>query len=120
MQCFSVMMEHRVDVLGPQTTSRDAGGGTSVTWGTTRASDVACLINAPMASESERFAQPNLIGTVTVATFYSGVTRGDKLVVTAGPPFVGAQLHVTGVKKQPGVAALGFSDLYHVTGELIL
>ncbi len=117
MDCFKVMMEMVIQVKGPPTVTRDAGGGTVTTWSTTRQDSVPCLIKAPMLTEQDRFSQKNLVGTVTVATFYSGVQRGDKLVVTTGVPYVGAQLHVTGIEMQPGVSFLGFSDLFHVTAE---
>lgn len=116
---FSVFMEHAVTVLG-SVSGTDGGGGVLLTWPTTRETGVACLINAPMLGESERFAQTQLIGPVVVATYYSGVQRGDKLVVTAGPPYVGAQLHVTGIKMQPGLDFLAIDDLYHVEAEHVL
>jgi len=116
MDCFSVMMEHRVDAY-PPVVSRDAGGGSALSFPTARDTGIACLINAPMLSATDRFSQDNLVGAVTIATFTSTIARGDKLVVTAGGPYVGASLHVTGIKRQPGVAALGFSDLYHIQAE---
>lgn len=118
MDCFKLMMEHEVTIKKP-TSGDDGGGGVSVTY-TNRTTGVACLINAPMRTKQDRFAQEQLIGTVTVATFDGTAQRGDKLVVTKGPPYVGAELHVTGIKSQPGVDALGFpSDepIYHIEAE---
>ena len=121
MDAFTVLMQdHIVNVLGPAVDIKDAGGGDQITWPTTRAAGVKCLINAPMTSIQDRFEQDNLIGTVTVAIFYTGVMRGDLLVVTKGPPYVGATLRVTGIKEQPGVEFMGFWDAYpvvHVTAE---
>lgn len=111
-------MEHTVTIQS-QTTGTDAGGGVSSTFAD-RTTGVKCLINAPMRTPQERFGQEQLIGTVTVATFDGTVQRGDKLVVTAGPPYVGATLHVTGIKSQPGVDAIGFpsgSPLCHIEAE---
>ena len=111
MDCFQVLMQdHLIDVYGPQANAPDLGGGDEVTWPVVRQSGVQCLINAPMLGVQDRFSQDNLIGTVQIATFYIGIQRGDLLVVTKGPPYVGAQMRVTGFKEQPGVEVLGFFD----------
>jgi hypothetical protein len=119
VDCFTVLMEHVINVLGPPTVGRDAAGGTQFTHGTTRQSGVACLINVPGESEQERFSQEQIIGPVVVATFYTGLERGDVVAVTAGPTLVGRQLKVTGIKGQPGVDALGFDTIMHYTAELL-
>lgn len=108
-------MEHAVTIQSVAS-GTDPGGGTTAVY-SDRTTGVACLINAPFRATQDRFTQPQLIGTVTVATFDGTVQRGDKLVVTAGPPYVGATLHVTGIKGQPGVDALGFTALYHIQAE---
>jgi hypothetical protein len=120
MDCFTVMMEHEVTVYGPQSATRDAGGGTVLAWSAARTTGVKCLINVSPANERELFAQQNLAGAVTVATFDTSIQRGDKLTVTAGPTLVGINLHVTGIKMQPGVGALGFETLVHITCERII
>jgi hypothetical protein len=120
MDMFTVLMEHRITVRGPQTTATDAGGGTQLTWPTTRSSDVACIINAPMANDTDRFSGDNLIGTVTIATFYTGASDGDQIEVTAGPTYVGLKFKVTGLKVQPGVAFLGFEPIVHIACEIIV
>lgn len=120
MDCFAILMEHTVDVYGPPTVTRDAGGGTGITWPTVRTSGVKIMLNVSGANEQERFSQEGLIGPVTGATFDTSLQRGDKLVVTAGPTLVGVSLHVTGYKSQPGIDALGFSTIVHITGEQIL
>lgn len=117
MDCFSVLMEHTVTV-SYLTTGTDAGGGTQNT-ATTRASGVACLLNV-QGSKEEAFGQEQQTQSVTVATFYTGVQRGDKLTVTAGPSLVGASLHVESIKDQPGVSALGFDEIVHLTAKRIL
>jgi hypothetical protein len=112
---FDVMMEHTVTVEYP-TATRDAGGGEALSW-TTRDTGVACLLNVGGANEQERFDQQGLIGTVTGATFYTSVARGDRLTVTAGPSMVGVVLRLVGLKVQPAVEFLGFDTIVHFTGE---
>ena len=119
MPQFDVMMEHAIDINGPQSTARDAGGGTTLTWPTIRASSQPCLINAPMGITKDQFGQDMFVGTVQVATFYTGTQRGDQLTIVAGPTMVGAKLKVTGIKTQPGVAFLGFEDLSHISAEQV-
>lgn len=111
------MMEHYVTVAGPPTVSRDAGGGTLMTWPTTRQSAVQCLINAPMGVTKDEFGQDRLVGNATIAMFYTGTQRGDRLEVTAGPTYVGLKMKVVGIKSQPGVAFLGFTDIVHLQVE---
>lgn len=119
MDVFAAMMEHEVTVSSP-TVTRDAGGGVSTAWGTTREAGVACLIRSPTDGERRQEGGEFLVGTYTVATFYSGVVRGDLLTVTAGPDLVGVSLRVTGIKAQPGVEMLGFTDtLFHVEAERV-
>lgn len=120
MDMFTILMEHAITIRGPQTTARDAGGGTTVTWPTTRASGIACLIKAPMGVTKNQYGQDMFIGEVTIATFYTGVQRGDQVEITAGPTMVGAKLKVTGAKIQPRVDFLGFEDLCHFTVDQIL
>lgn len=112
-------LPHVVDVLGPQTTATDAGGGVVVTWPTTRAANVPCLINAPFDSASDRFAQDNLIGTWTLAMAGTvTVARGDLLsVVSADVVPAGTKLRVTGLKYQPGVG--GIDSHLHVSAERV-
>lgn len=117
MDCFDILMEHEVTCYGPPTISRDSGGGTTITWSTTRTSGIRCLISAPQTSTSERFGQEQLQGTVTVATFDTTVQRGDKLTVNTGP-YSGYSLHVTGVKRQVG-GLLGFETIYHIQCEIL-
>jgi hypothetical protein len=113
---FDALMEHRVTVEYPSTT-RDAGGGESLSW-TTRVTGVACLLNVGGgASEQERFDQQGLVGSVVGATYYTGIARGDRITVTAGPSLVGAALRLTGLKVQPGVEMLGIDTLVHFTAE---
>lgn len=117
---FSIFMEH-VLTIQSSTSGTDAGGGVSAGYAD-RTTGVACLINAPFTTAQDRFAQEQLIGTVTVATYDQTVQRGDRLVVTSGPPYVGAILHVTGTKTQPGVEFMGFpadAPLVHVQAEHI-
>lgn len=121
MDQFLVLMEHTVTVQGPPTVTAggvpDPGGGTQVTWPTTRQSGVACLINAPMGVETDRFGQPQLIGRATIAMFYTGTQRGDRLLVTAGPTYVGLKMKVVGIKSQPRVEFLGFTEIVHLQVE---
>lgn len=119
MPQFEVLMEHACTVRGPEAVTRDAGGGTALAWSTVRASGVACLINAPMGITRNQFGQDMFVGTVTLATFYTGAQRGDQIEITAGPTMVGAKLKVTGIKTQPGVAFLGFDDLSHISAEQV-
>ena len=119
MPQFDVLMEHSIDINGPQSTARDAGGGTTLTWPTTRASSQPCLINAPMGITKDQFGQDMFVGTVTLATFYTGTQRGDQITIVAGPTMVGVKLKVTGIKTQPGVAFLGFEDLSHISAEQV-
>lgn len=118
MDCFTVLMEHEVDVYR-QTTARDAGGATVIGY-SVRDEGVKCLLNVQGTGEEELFGQTQLVQTVVAASFYTGFVRGDKLVVTAGPSLVGATLHVQSVKDQPGVGALGFDELLHFTCKRIL
>jgi len=120
MPQFEVMMEHAITIRGPETVTRDGGGGSTLTWPTTRSSGIACLINAPMGITKNQFGQDMFIGTVTLATFYTGAQRGDQIEITAGPTMVGAKLKVTGIKTQPGVAVLGFDDLSHISAEQVV
>jgi hypothetical protein len=120
VDCFGVMMEHRCDVYGPGASGTDAGGGVQLTWPTVRTADVPFLLNVSPAADQDRFAQKNLIGPVTGATFDTSVRRGDKLVITAGPSLVGVSLHITALKVQPGVDFLGFSTVVHVTCEQVV
>lgn len=115
---FSHLMEHLCDVYA-ESSSTDAGGGTALTY-TSRDTGVAVLIKGDAASLTERFDQGNLIGPVTLATYYSGTVRGDRLTVTAGPGMVGLTLKVTGIQTQPGVEMLGIDTLYHLTGEQVV
>ena len=119
MPQFEVMMEHAITIRGPEMTARDAGGGTNLTWPTTRAADQPCLINAPFGITKDQFGQDMFVGTVTLATFYTGAQRGDQVEITQGPTMVGAKLKVTGIKTQPGVAFLGFDDLSHISAEQV-
>lgn len=124
MDQFAVLMEHVVTVAGPPTVTAggapDPGGGTQVTWPTTRQGGVACLINAPMGVESDRHGQLMLIGRATVAMFYTGAQRGDRLEVTAGPTWVGLKMKVVGIKSQPRVEFLGFTeDITHLQVERV-
>jgi hypothetical protein len=122
VDAFTVFMEHAVNVSG-QVSAPDGAGGTTLSWPSVRQANVQCLINAPMLGAQDRFDADNLVGTVTIATFYSGIQRGDLLTVTAGPPYVGASLHVTGIKGQPGVEMLGFPAqevIYHIQCEHVL
>lgn len=113
---FSVLMEHAVTVEYPSTT-RDGGGGETLSW-STRAAGVPCLLNVGGgAAEQERFDQQGLIGGVVGATYYTGIQRGDRITVTTGPSLVGAVLKLTGLKVQPGVDMLGIDSLVHFTGE---
>lgn len=117
MDQFTVLMEHEVTVYGPSLVTSGTAGGDVITWPTTRQAGVECVLNASPAAEQERFAQMGLIGSVAGATLYTGLTRGDKLLVTAGPSLVGKYLHVTAVKRQPGVDFLGIDEVIHFTGE---
>lgn len=113
----SVFFEHAVTVEYQDGSGRDSGGGTELAW-TTRETGVACLLNVGSgAGEQERFSQQGLIGTVIGATTYTGVARGDRLTVTAGPTMVGKVLRLTGLKQQPGVEFLGIPDIVHFSGE---
>lgn len=117
---FQVLMEHTITVRGPQDTStRDAGAGQVITWPTTRASGIACLIKAPFGITKNQFGQDMFVGEVTVATFYTDAQRGDQIEITAGPTVVGAKLKVTGIKTQPGVDFLGFDNLCHLNAEQV-
>lgn len=120
MDCFEVMMEHVCDIYGPQTTSTDAGGGVVLAWNTVRTSGAKFLLNVSAASDTDRFAQTNLIGPIVGATFDTTLQRGDKLVVTVGPTLVGISLHVTGIQSQTGVDFLGFTTIRHITCEQIV
>lgn len=117
MDHFSVMFEHAVTVYGPPSSAQDASGGTVVTWPTVRQADVACLLQFTEATEQERFAQPGLIGHGSGVTYYAGLQRGDKLVVSRGPNLVGYTLHVTGIGRSPGVQFLGIDGISSFTGE---
>lgn len=122
MDAFLPMMEHYVTVAGPPTVTAggasDTGGGTQVTWPTNRATGIQCLINAPMGISQDRFGQPMLIGTATIAMFYTGAQRGDRIEVTAGPTYVGLKMRVIGIKSQPRVEFLGFTeDINHLQCE---
>lgn len=119
MDQFTVLMEHAITVRGPQTVTRDAGGASTLSWPTDRATGIACLINAPMGITKDQFGQDMFVGTVTLATFYTGVQRGDQIEITAGPTMVGAKLKVTGIKTQPGVDFLGFEPLSHISAEQV-
>ena len=72
---------HSVTLSRP-TTSRDAGGGTAVTYSALQ-SGVPCSINTAGAGEQELFAQQGMVVTHTVAILTSKLTtapqRGDKL-----------------------------------------
>ena len=112
------MMEHTVTVSAA-TSARDTGGGTGVTY-STRTAGVACLIQSPFDAAQSREGGEPLVGTYTVATFETGVQRGDSLTVTAGPSLVGAILRVTGIKSQPPVDMLGFTEtLVHIQAERV-
>lgn len=104
-------MEHTVTVR-KAASGTNAGAGNTTTYAV-RTAGVACLINAPFRTAQDRNGQTQLVGTVTVATFDGSVQPGDSFLVTAGPPYVGAVLHVTGLKGQPGLDALGFDQLFH-------
>ena len=119
MPQFEAMMEHSIDINGPQVVNRDSGGGSTLTWPTVRASGQACLINAPFGITKDQFGQDMFVGTVTLATFYTGAQRGDQLTIVAGPTMVGVKLKVTGIKTQPGVAFLGFDDISHISAEQV-
>lgn len=110
-----MLMEHEIDVYGPPTATRDGGGGTLLTWPTVRTSGVACLLRVSASGPEDRFAQKQLTDSVTLATFDTSTQRGDKIVVTAGPTEVGTNLLVTNIPGQPGVDALGFDTLVHIT-----
>jgi hypothetical protein len=118
MDCFTVLMEHEVTVYS-LTTGTDSGGGVSNSF-SVRAAGVKCLLNVQGTGEEELFGQTQTTRTVVAATFYTGAQRGDKLVVTAGPSLVGVSLHITAFKDQPGLAALGFDELVHLTTKQIL
>lgn len=87
---------HTVSLLRP-TTSRDAGGGTAVTY-TTLQSSVPCSINTASASEQEVFSQMEMTVTHTVAILTSKLTsapqRGDKATDSDGNSY-----HVHGISK---------------------
>lgn len=118
MMQFEVMFEHVVTIYGPPTVATDSGGGTTMTWPTTRASGVKCLIDAPMGVTTDRFNQPQLIGQATIAMFTTSVQRGDQIEVTTGPTMVGLKMKVTGIKIQPQVTFLGFTEsIAHVQVE---
>lgn len=75
---------HSVTIYGPPTTTRDAGGGVSVTWPTVRLAAVPCSINTASATERELFQQMGLFVTHTIAFLSAALTtpiqRGDKIV----------------------------------------
>lgn len=112
-------LPHTVDILGPQSSDRDAGGGVAVTWPTTRAASVPCLISAPFDAAQDRFGQENLVGSYTLA--FAGtvtVARGDLLsVVSADTLPAGTKLRVTGLKAQPAVG--GITAHLHVQAERV-
>lgn len=92
--------------MGPPTTARDDGGGSQVTWPTTRAASVPCLINSQSANAQDRFSMDNLVGGVTVA--FNGdatVERGDLLVVVGGP-YTGRSMRVTGLNPVWGMGGI--------------
>lgn len=75
---------HRATIKGPPTTTRDAGGGETVTWPTTRQSALKCSINTLSGREVEMFAQMGLtvshrLGCLT-SILSSAVSRGDQVV----------------------------------------
>lgn len=115
----SAFMEHVVTVKSP-TVTRDAGGGVTTAWSTTRQAAVACSILAPFDSARRQEGAEPLVGTYTVATFYTGAQRGDLLTVTTGPSLVNVNLRVTGIKSQPGIEAIGFTEtLVHIQAERV-
>lgn len=110
-------LPHRVNILAP-TTSRDAGGGNTITY-STRSANVACQILSPMDSEQDRFAQEQLVGSYVVA--FKGtpdlVYRGDVLEIVSAQGVVaaGILLRVTGIKYQPSVGSI--PNHLHVNAE---
>lgn len=112
---FSIFMEHAVTVYGPVQSARDTGAGTALTWPTVREANVACSLLVGGGSEVDLFGQIRVRGPVTVATYYTGVEVGDKLVVTVGDGLAGLSLHVTGIQVQPGMDFLAIGDLATLT-----
>lgn len=76
--------------------SRDAGGGTVVTY-TAGQSAVPCSINTVSASEAERFAQMGLevshVIAILSSTLTTAVARGMKVTDSAGLSY-----HVEGIR----------------------
>lgn len=74
---------HRITIYGPPTAARDAGGGETITWGTTRQAAAPASINTASASTRELFAQQGIVVSHTIglltATLTSDVARGDKV-----------------------------------------
>jgi hypothetical protein len=89
---------HAVTIYGPPTTARDAGGGETITWGTTRQAAVPCLINTASASTQELFAQQGIVVTHTIGiksdVLTSAVARGDKVTADDNS----ATYHVEGIR----------------------
>lgn len=110
-------LPHRCNVLGPAAASRDAGGGTLVTWPTVRAPNVPCLVTTAPSSTTDRFDQDQLSGQSTIC--FSGaaaVQRGD-LIVLVGGRNSGARMRVTSINDITGVG--GIADFLVVTAELV-
>jgi hypothetical protein len=78
--------------------SRDAGGGTSLSYSSAQAA-VPCSINTASASEREIFAQQGIVVTHTVGFLASvlttALTRGMKLVTSD----TSESYHVRGISK---------------------
>jgi hypothetical protein len=98
---------HSVTIYGPPTTSRDAGGGESVTWPTTRQSAVPCLINTATSSTQNLFAQQGIVVTHTISilsgVLASAVARGDKVVADDNS----AVYHIEGIRSGRNVRTYG-------------
>lgn len=75
---------HRITIYGPVTSSADSGGGTVLTYGTTRQAAVPCSINTLSGAEAELFQQQGLTVTHVIgirsAALTAAVARGDKAV----------------------------------------
>ena len=106
---FSIFHEHRATVE-KVASSTDAGGGTAYTF-STRDTNVACSLLVSTGGESSAFDQQQLSNDATLSTYYTGLDRGDRVTVTAGPGQVGSVFRVVGIGVQPGLDFLGIGTL---------
>jgi len=96
---FADLLQHSV-TLQRLSTTKDSSGGTINAY--TTVTSFNCLIRGASSNEINAHAQQNIQVSHVIATLYSSVTPGDRLIDASSLYY-----EVKGVKHQRGVGTIG-------------